>query len=679
MSPIPYERFGDNVLAHLEHLHDQPPAEVVAALERRLLDGSWVRAPTTWVNTLVVRGDRARATHRELVEGLLARTVTCMLDGPGRPESRAVLLALVNGQERLLPEQLAAVSEWLVRRGGPDDVELGATILWHVLASDDEVRWRAVNPLVAWVLENGAAELRARRWAFLHHDIVRTLVALDDTELLLPALRYMFANEQPPDLGDSRAHIPLDAVEKLLLTGRVGPTIVTDLARALPEPWLFERIVRARPHEAWGDRPALRAAVVDSLMAGNLTKEIADKAWVRVLATDPPPGVRFATPEVLASAWRAIARVTMEGQGISSADAAHVRAWTHLIVLEHLRRSEVSGGGIDPEVVESTKRMIRGIEAVDLGIEEATREYLAGSSTAGHQLAAEVLAQPAGEAKGRGRLRAALSLMAARSAAAQRDPDLGPWLDEVRRIVERVLVSTAGLDHPLGRLIAGWRSVVFARLDADDKVRLRDGTIVMDPHEMRGLASPAFTHDESSMLGAMYVVHELVHLIQGIGDKGDVTKLRATGAESTLMQVDLAADHLAARLIGPVVGQSLGLLKDLQGRALMAFPVGPTNTTAARARKAQRLVGLRLDSFLRESGALPSDADEHVFADFGPVGPWLVALASGPPVRVLGIASLPRQHAELLSSAADPATSRDAVDAVLRRCAETLARGRAAP
>jgi hypothetical protein len=116
---------------------------------------------------------------------------------------------------------------------------------------------------------------------------------------------------------------------------------------------------------------------------------------------------------------------------------------------------------------------------------------------------------------------------------------------------------------------------------------------------------------------------------------------------------------------------SLKYLKDVVGRSLAAFPTSTHHTTAARSRKAHRLVGARLDFLARDLGFLSVNADEYAFAEYGPAGGDIVLFRSGPPLSVLGIASLKRDDAEKLYTAADLGPGGlDVIDAILR-CALT--------
>lgn len=669
---ISYEAFGDRVEAHLSYARELVSGDAFEVLGRRLDDATWKHAPESWINTFRWIGERATPEDQALVTQLLDRFVSMLTTDPIGAALHRSLPNLVMW-DRLSALHLQRVSNWLHGAGTPSEASLVADVLWHVLAEDDEDKHRAVLPLVKWIIEHGAAELRARRRGFLVYDMVRVLISLGEVELLAPALRYMFACEQPPMAyrnGSERGpiDIPLDAMERLLTEGLVPATIVAEFARALPEAWVFNQILV--PDRPWIDRPATRTAVVEMLLGGHLKRDIATEVWQRALLLEPSPNVRFATEEVLELSSLAARDSDMGlNHRPNCAVFQNQRSWAQHIARAWLQAADTSG--FDEKSIASILRLIGRSDPVGLGVQDALRTFLEGASSERH-LASREIVRELHEADGlsHGRLRAALMLLVARPTRIA-DENLGPWLDDVRQLAERVFQSVP-TDSVLGRMLGSRSRVTFAPLAGETKFEVTDTALSVDPVEMTGLARAGFSHDDSVLLGAMYVVHEAIHLVQHIGNKADVARLRATGAETTLMQIDLAADHLAARLVASATDHSLAELKDLQGRALAAFPVGPTNTTAARARKAYRLVGLRLDFFLRASGVLSSNADEHVFADFGPVGPWLVVLASGPPVRVVGIVSLPRAHAERLSSAADARAKREEIDEILRRCAARL-------
>lgn len=92
-------------------------------------------------------------------------------------------------------------------------------------------------------------------------------------------------------------------------------------------------------------------------------------------------------------------------------------------------------------------------------------------------------------------------------------------------------------------------------------------------------------------LCVLYFLHELIHLQQGIGELETVQIVRSTGAEMTLMHLDLSADHAACLLTNTAFPRwDLLWLKNLTGRSLSAFPASTFHTQAARHRKAAPLV-----------------------------------------------------------------------------------------
>jgi hypothetical protein len=189
---------------------------------------------------------------------------------------------------------------------------------------------------------------------------------------------------------------------------------------------------------------------------------------------------------------------------------------------------------------------------------------------------------------------------------------------------------------------------------------------------LEGLASRP-DQNERRALSAMYLLHELVHVAQRLVSKQMMLEVRAAGAETTLQHLDLAADHAAACLAHDAVPRwKLSWLKELQGSSLTAYPVGPFHTLGSRARKALRLVSLRLDFLAREGRWLLAKeaGDAYLFVDHGPAGGQLLALAGTPPFPVLRCVGLSAEDAALLTSAADEDGGDDAiskVDALLVR------------
>jgi hypothetical protein len=180
-------------------------------------------------------------------------------------------------------------------------------------------------------------------------------------------------------------------------------------------------------------------------------------------------------------------------------------------------------------------------------------------------------------------------------------------------------------------------------------------TLVLDPTFFAGECRSNRQWEHQRVRALIYFLHELAHVQQGIQEKELVAQLRACGAEATLMHVDLMADHVAALAVHELLPQwSVLDLKRLEGQLLAAFPVSPTHTPLARARKAARLVGLRLDVRLRNSPRWTARQFEgYAFAEYGPAGGPFLALTSGPPIGVVGVGHLNAEDAALLAAAAD--------------------------
>lgn len=209
----------------------------------------------------------------------------------------------------------------------------------------------------------------------------------------------------------------------------------------------------------------------------------------------------------------------------------------------------------------------------------------------------------------------------------------------------------------LGELLHGVQDVRFSPLPDEDKARINDGILFVDDVYLRAqLDSP---HMDDVMLArcVVYIIHELIHLGQGIGKKATVTQLRNTGAEVILFHLDLGADHAASCIAHSVFPEwAVDWLKDLQSRALADFPAGSSHSPAARARKAARVVAIRADVLARRFHALNvADDRGHIFVEHAYGGGDGLLVQHGPLMRVLHVAHLTPQEARTLEAAADPA------------------------
>ncbi|MGK0359993.1 MAG: hypothetical protein ACI9U2_002299 [Bradymonadia bacterium] len=256
--------------------------------------------------------------------------------------------------------------------------------------------------------------------------------------------------------------------------------------------------------------------------------------------------------------------------------------------------------------------------------------------------------------------------------AASRTPDarriqrMARASSEALRVLPERLFGIA-----LGPVLNGATRVRPAPLSNDDKVRVFDGEVRVEQRCFDCIARTAKTDDQAQTEAAMYVLHELAHIPQGIGDYAVVKALRTINEED-ILDLDLAADHFAALAIARMDGP-LGLidLKNMQGRSLCSYPVGGVHSRAARLRKARRVVSLRADVLLRGAGMIRPDAG-YLVAAFANTSADLALFERGcGAARLVDRSVLDAKDMLSLAAAADPAEDDQAaiarVDAVLER------------
>ncbi len=216
----------------------------------------------------------------------------------------------------------------------------------------------------------------------------------------------------------------------------------------------------------------------------------------------------------------------------------------------------------------------------------------------------------------------------------------------------------AGLGGPT---VAAVRKVEFDLLEDDDKVVLDGFRLVVDPRPLQSLkralaTSVAFQRHSPQLAALLYVLHELVHIPQGIGSMSTVRALRTAGGERELLQLDLAADHAAASMVASARQHlSLAALKEIQAAGLTAFPVDRTHGAAARRRKARRQLSVLCDAMVRRHRAvaardLPPDA--YVSVCYRSCRGQLILLRHGVLPGILARGTITPQQATLFDNAA---------------------------
>ena len=204
----------------------------------------------------------------------------------------------------------------------------------------------------------------------------------------------------------------------------------------------------------------------------------------------------------------------------------------------------------------------------------------------------------------------------------------------------------------LDELFRGIRRVRFERLSNEDKVCVAQDTLVADDTFLEEVYTGPGRASVQDSLAVMYVLHEAVHLHQGIGKKAAVRRLRSTGDEQTLMHVDLAADHFAAVATSKALpGRSLPELQAIQIEALRRFPAVAGHSRASVRRKSRRLTSLMGDQMLRLAEGVPP-LDGYVYLSFSRDGGSILAFQSGSPVPgIVAEGRLTRREARMLSEA----------------------------
>ena len=427
------------------------------------------------------------------------------------------------------------------------------------------------------------------------------------------------------------------------------------------------------PLAAPGDWPASRRALLQALAGGRLPEPLEQHAVKLALGGPAAEGISFNSLRVLNML---LDQIIFDAAGVRGAipDAAK---WLLLLVHEHIRVSRTALP--DQRPAWHMLSRLAGYPTTSAVVGPIIRRVLNEVPGEDGALARQIMDEGQGSMSSTS---AAVSIFGDTGEEdAVEEVDAGlleairrqlesvinfPWLEPVFAVDLRALIGTAS-------------RVEFTKLDKDDKVRAEGEVLHVEREAFDGMIRGSRDQESTLALASLYLVHELVHVAQGIGDKDAVTRLRSTGGETTLMHVDLSADHAAALAVARAEPRwTVSWLKDFQGRSLDDFPARWTHTEASRARKAARLVGLRVDYLARRQGVSvpPALASGYLFADFGPAGGSFLLMAGGPPTSMLGSAPLGREDAEVLARAADEANANPKglarVDEVLLRALTSI-------
>lgn len=679
---IPDERFAGHEDAQYYYAMDLPVEEAVALLDRRIADGAWRRAPRDHLH-LVRWLQQRKSLDWPTARRLYVAVAEAIVRGPAdfaegiQDALRIIFGGLADGP--VDDDAPSALVAWLMETAGPGEARLIADIVQNTYAMAPGEAWKTpapLRPLAGWLLRKGAAELRNPARVILLGKLAKLAISEDD-DLLEPALRVLVRRPEPWGYLDDAARERLWGQLDRLLAAGASPTLALDVARCVGShgsAHVFVPGVRL---------PWVRAALVGGLLRGAFEDGMARELWSWTLAGDVPDSgaVARAPLSVITFAldllpYRLNPSFPRERLGPVEVEAARMRPsreWVSALIVAYLS----GAGGVAHILADSGLRnrmlMLAGYTSATAEVfaEELRRWLLTRDPDAGNDLALELLRDGSGDigvataavrALGPGRASQASSVAVVPSEFTTHLRALlhAPW-DE----------GVYGLSF--GGLLGAAREVAFLGLDGDDKVRVDGDVLQVDRGYPLLLAASPRPAEERLALLTLYVLHELVHLRQGVGAKASVGLLRETGAETALMHLDLAADHAAALLAaGGVPRWRLDWLKDLQGRALADFPVGPTHPSGSRARKAARLIGVRVDWLMRANRLVLQDrmGDGYAFAEFAAAGGPFLVLVSGPPPSLVRAHTLTAAQALVLAAAADEENAGAAglarVDATLR-------------
>lgn len=178
--------------------------------------------------------------------------------------------------------------------------------------------------------------------------------------------------------------------------------------------------------------------------------------------------------------------------------------------------------------------------------------------------------------------------------------------------VHRAMVRLPRLQVP------GAMQVSFESLDREDKVRLVEGAVLVDRAYLDLLVNRADDQLQATAALALYGVHELVHIAQGMDDKRRVRALRRSGGEEVLMHLDLHADHLAAATLAAAMPSwSLLWLKEVQCASLHDFPILGEHGSSAARRKELRALSVQCGVACRRIGLSGVHDDGYVYVVHG--------------------------------------------------------------
>lgn len=633
------------------------------AIARDLLADGWTEVPDSFANLVAHLHLAAPDQWEGLADDVL---VAVEREGIGE-KTRAVIDALLAFDDQ---DELRRRVAWsLAERAQPGDARLMIDAFHRAIAREpDEPRASARSwgtPLAVWLVQKGGAELRRAEAgipvALLH---VIDLLRREAPEHLVSALDLLATSEHP------QAGVLNDAPGERLLF----PALEEALGRGLPEQWVEEILGGAFAilgsigtkrffvgFDPAGPYPRLGAALHLALAHGKWAGGAGIEAWM--LAFEHAPRELPFTDAGLEAAFGALIWARTE---MSRFPEGRIEEWAEALTAAWFKRFGLTrprpgmlGQAWSPDVFAFEPELAPGIaRALRRELARAARDP---ALDVARQLAEQALQDPRFAS-------VALLTLPTRPRGGEADPDHGLTIDAVAEHLTSI--CRHAWDGPIagirvGQLLRGAQEVCIEDLSNDLAIDFRgDRIISANEKTYRDMWAKCMNPDEALAVSALYFVHEVIHVLQGIQRKAMVTGLRANASEPTLADLDLAADDLSARVVAVATGLSLAYLKDLEARATEAFPATHYHTGASVARKSSRLVGLRVDALLR-GRVVPVERDGYasVLMPFSEGDMQVMWNARVP--RLLGTIRLKVAEADLLRTAARPGRPPGELDRLL--------------
>ncbi|MCB9610198.1 MAG: hypothetical protein H6716_26660 [Polyangiaceae bacterium] len=558
------------------------------------------------------------------------------------------------------------ISEWLAQRCDAGDAGLVADV---VRASDERQSWdlearpvrETLRPLVDWLLSRGVSELRSKRSAWLLWRILATIHSDRDSRPRLIAVAFRLLLFNPVVFQVVPSGFPFwEAVERADLPS----SVVRDLAIHLAEHSPAHRTAW-QPLMEVERLPRVGEMLWREVVGGHVEGNAGFAVWFHLAQHAPlPERLERLDASGLKTALKLRLSYDVKVEPDIWAESLTIAAW----------RIEV--GGMDTGVFHPRGFIAHWArdERLVIGVARALRRILMDNEDHELTLAREICSEA--EAIDEARLLAIISALPRaniRPVAANATTTTDQIVCDMRQFIDFPwLEPVFGVD--IGGLIHGVDRVVLGRLENDRKIRIDGGTIVVDAGDyFEKLCAEGRTIERVRQLALLWFVHELVHVDQGMADLEVVRDLRATGGETNLLHLDLAADHIATLAVSRSRPEwDLIALKDLAGQSLSGYPSSRFHTEASRYRKATRLVSSRADVVARRA-EIEISGDGYFFVEFGATGGKLILLNSGPPPRIVGrAANVDSSDVEVLLRAAEPGAELARIDEILKTAVSAI-------